>query len=795
MKNKYLILLLLLISFNTSNLVFGQEFNFETSTINILNKGNIIDAQNGSIFFKKKNLRIKAQNFKYNKNKRTLTILKGMAEFSKNNLSIYADEFYYDEATSFLKAIGSVKIKDGLNKININSENIFYDINKEIIRSEFPTVINNYLNNKIQIKSFIYKVSDNLIKLNNVNIVDNDKNIYNLDKAFLNLNSKKLIGKDVSINFNNMNLGNNNNPRLKSNSISVNDEIVVLKKGTFTTCQKNDNCPPWQLSAREIKHNRVKKTIYYKDAFLKVYDVPVFYFPKFFHPDPSVKRQSGFLVPKFQDSSSLGMSLNLPYYYALSDNKDFTFKPRLYSNNKYLAQSEFRQVNKNSSHIIDLSFLDDDKINKGHFFYNGSKKLNLDNFDDSNLTIKIENVSDDTYLKTYKLKSPLIKQENLLTSSVNLGLYRQDLKFSAAIEAYEDLNKEKSDRYEFILPSFDLVKELENNTNLEGRFSLVSNGSIKNFNTNVNEKIFINDLLFNSDTFLSTKGLANEYNFLIKNVTTDADNSSSYKNNLNSTVSSLFEYKSSFPMIKETKEYKNILKPQTSIRLGTNQTIDQKDIDQRSNIEDIYSLYRSGSNTSLEKGLSLTYGAVFEKYKKSNLDTNFLTIEMANVLRLKENDKSPRNSGLDEKISDIFGKIEYNPTDLVEINYDFSIKNNLKQQNYEYLSTELKVNNFLTNFNYLNEDNTFSKESYIANTSTYYIDDSNNISFNTRKNKKTKLTEFYNLIYQYKNDCLAAAIEYKKDYYSDRDLVPEETIYLSLTIIPFGSANTPNIKP
>ena len=90
---------------------------------------------------------------------------------------------------------------------------------------------------------------------------------------------------------------------------------------------------------------------------------------------------------------------------------------------------------------------------------------------------------------------------------------------------------------------------------------MVSNGSIKNFDTNVNEKIFINDLLFNSDTFLSTNGLANEYNFLIKNVTTDSDNSSLYKNNLDSTVSSLFEYKSSYPMIKETKKYKNILKP------------------------------------------------------------------------------------------------------------------------------------------------------------------------------------------------------------------------------------------
>ena len=56
-----------------------------------------------------------------------------------------------------------------------------------------------------------------------------------------------------------MNLDSNNSPRLKSNSISVSDEIVVLKKGIFTTCQKNDKCPPWQISAREIKHNKIKK--------------------------------------------------------------------------------------------------------------------------------------------------------------------------------------------------------------------------------------------------------------------------------------------------------------------------------------------------------------------------------------------------------------------------------------------------------------------------------------------------------------------------------------------------------
>ena len=66
--------------------------------------------------------------------------------------------------------------------------------------------------------------------------------------------------------------------------------------------------------------------------------------------------------------------------------------------------------------------------------------------------------------------------------------------------------------------------------------------------------------------------------------------------------------------------------------------------------------------------------------------------------------------------------------------------------------------------------------------------------FSTRKNKKTDLTEFYKLIYQYKNDCLAASIEYNKDYYNDRELKPEENIFLKLSIIPFGQTTSPNLK-
>ena len=67
-------------------------------------------------------------------------------------------------------------------------------------------------------------------------------------------------------------------------------------------------------------------------------------------------------------------------------------------------------------------------------------------------------------------------------------------------------------------------------------------------------------------------------------------------------------------------------------------------------------------------------------------------------------------------------------------------------------------------------------------------------SFSTRENLKSDLTEYYNLLYQYKNDCLVASIEYQKEYYNDSEIRPSENIFFNLTIIPFGTAKSPNIR-
>ena len=125
--------------------------------------------------------------------------------------------------------------------------------------------------------------------------------------------------------------------------------------------------------------------------------------------------------------------------------------------------------------------------------------------------------------------------------------------------------------------------------------------------------------------------------------------------------------------------------------------------------------------------------------------------------------------------------------------YNTTTKNNLKDINYENLITEININNFVTTFDYLNE-NTSNKNSYLLSKFKLDLNNSNNISFATRENKTTDLVEYYNFMYQYKNDCLAASIEYNKEYYYDKDVKPEENIFLKLTIIPFGETSSPDLK-
>ena len=163
-------------------------------------------------------------------------------------------------------------------------------------------------------------------------------------------------------------------------------------------------------------------------------------------------------------------------------------------------------------------------------------------------------------------------------------------------------------------------------------------------------------------------------------------------------------------------------------------------------------------------------------------------------MRFDQNKDLPINNQIGQKTSNIFTEIEYTPNNILSTKYNNSLKNNVNEISYEKFTTKISLNNLITTFDYLNENNTSDQNSYLNNTSQYIINDSNNLSFSTRVNKKTDLTEYYNLMYQYKNDCLAASIEYNKDYYEDSDIKPEESVFFKLTIIPLGESSAPIIN-
>ena len=162
--------------------------------------------------------------------------------------------------------------------------------------------------------------------------------------------------------------------------------------------------------------------------------------------------------------------------------------------------------------------------------------------------------------------------------------------------------------------------------------------------------------------------------------------------------------------------------------------------------------------------------------------------------RDKNEKKLPMNSTINNKSSDIIGSFNFEPNSNFNLNYNFSVDNDLSSTNYNLIKADLTINKFVTTFEFLQEDDEIGTENHYSNEMKLLLSDSSSLMYRTRRNKKTDLTEYYNLIYEYKNDCLAASIEYNKDYYNDRDIKPEENIFLKLTIIPFGETSSPNIK-
>jgi LPS-assembly protein len=131
---------------------------------------------------------------------------------------------------------------------------------------------------------------------------------------------------------------------------------TVFENGVYTACapcKDNPKKPPlWQVKGARIIHDQTEKMLYFENAQLEFFGVPMAYLPYFSTPDPTVKRKTGFLMPGFMQSSTFGSALETPFYWAIAPDYDATFTPRFTSRQGVLFQGEFRQRLVNGSYQI-----------------------------------------------------------------------------------------------------------------------------------------------------------------------------------------------------------------------------------------------------------------------------------------------------------------------------------------------------------------------------------------------------------------------------------------------------------
>ena len=772
MKNKFIkILLVLILSLNFFILTHSKEFSFSAPKIEVSDNGNVYRSLSAG---------------------RILT---------NNQIEIISNSFEYIKKTNKLKAAGEVELIDTKNQIIINAEKIFYLKNDEKIYTVGKTTVK--ISNEYILKGYdiILLRNEKMLKGEKIEIITiNEKNKSDkliFETGFFNLEEKKFLAKNINIEFHKTLFDNDeNDPRISAVS-AIGDEFnTYFKKGVFTTCKKEDKCPPWKIRSKEFRHDKIKKQIIYKNAWLDIYDFPIVYFPRFFHPDPTVKRQSGFLKPELGSSQNLGRSVYAPYFFVISDDKDMTLKPRLFSDNKFVLHSEYRQKTNNSLTIADFSFakghssnLNDKNDNRSHFFSNTNVNLDLEEFINSTLEIDYETTSNDNYLKLFNLESPLLQNgQDVLESKVELSLEHQEYDLETSIEMYETLDGANSDRYEYVLPTYDFTRNF-NIENISGGFNFNTNGNNTLNATNVTTSIISNNLNYTSGDNYFNDVVKSNYEVYLKNMNAAGKNNPHYKSSPQSELTSAYLFNTSLPLTKNTEKTFDTLEPRLSFRFSPHDMKNNSNLERRVDMNNIYNINRLGMDNSYEGGESLTVGFDFKKEKVKNENKikeieDFLELKLATIFRNSNEKNIPTGSTLDRKKSNIFGQFNYKPTSNISLNYDFSINNDLNAIEYNSINTKIDFDKFSTQFNFLEETSLVNQSNIIENISTYKFDEQNNFSFQTRRNKKLNLTEYYNLNYEYKNDCLTAGIQYRKNYYNDDDIKPVEELFFTISIVP-----------
>ena len=345
-------------------------------------------------------------------------------------------------------AIGANNNQTQSNDVNFSSDELKVDEKTKVMVASGNVVITN---NNRQITADKVEYDQNLdkaIATGNVILKEKDGSIYTSESVVLTNEFKSVVAIPLYGEL-------NDKSYIKATSLKkIDSGKSYFKEGVYTACEcdfKKNSKPIWRIETKQVKHDPATQTIYLKHPIMKIFSVPVYYLPYLSFPDWTVKRRSGFLTPVYGYSKQNRFHIKVPYYYAPENDPtwDMTFTTHQNGKTGHADQLNIRKEYENSSLETNIfkGNLDTNKSNGDNVFgINLKAKSNLDN--NWKMTIEGKYADQETFMRRYGFDG-----SDRYKSYINLEKIKQNSISSIEIYNIQNLDETSSSNEPVLAPS------------------------------------------------------------------------------------------------------------------------------------------------------------------------------------------------------------------------------------------------------------------------------------------------------------------------------------------------------
>ncbi len=688
----------------------------------------------------------------------------------------------------FLFSVSSYS-KDNTNKnVEFTSDSLEVDENKNLMIAKGNVVIKSQ-NETIKADKVLYdKNLDKALASGNVSIINDNGTIYETSEVTLTNEFKNILALTLFAQF-------KDNSKIKASKFIKTKEQSIFINGEYTPCDcdfKNDEKPIWQLNSSKITHDINKKTLYFKNVILKIFDLPIFYFPFLSHPDPSVKRKSGFLTPTWSSSSRNGFQSSIPYYFApIDESWDLTFTNHNKGKHGYINQLNTRKKF-NSGYLetnlfqglVDTSNKNDDNVFAGNLNFYGQLESNWD------INASGKYTDQDTFMRRYNFDSSSNYKNYIKTSKITENSISE-------IEWYKYQNLEVDSKINqpILQPSIK-HKLFSINQNINSEISLsaheIKNDEGYNIQRWSSSGIFeykidndFTDLILGAETGLDLYAIKN------RPLTDTNDNKYLERLSLGLSITSKKDFFYNFG------QYNFLITPKMQIS-SMHSTDRKEDIPNRDSSDfkldqaNLFLINPYQGRDNIQTNQRFNYG--IDNFVSSDIGDFYFFFGQSH--RIGGTNNNVLNSNLNRQ-SDFISELKWEISEKYNISYNTFLDHHDLKENY----SSFELGGKLSGINYnlihrsinkdiISDDNDREELKFSIGKNIFDVNLSYSATYDLKNNETDLIYEeislYYDLEYMF-DDCLSINFTYKNnDASTDRDILPENSYFLTLKFKNLG---------